>query len=216
MTHPMGQYKRAGGYQVGCLALFVVIGILLGAASYFYFNPVQNSNPFQSDEESANRPPTLTPPPLSAASSQHRILFPNAEAAGTIVEAYKIPGGWDVSNLQNLVGHLEGTPWLGQNGNIVLAGHFEDELGRPGPFRYLYFAEVGDQILLQDTPDSEPHVYEVREVFRTDPSDVEVLRKSDTPRLTLITCDSWDQGSKVYTERLVVIAEPVTTEPKVN
>jgi LPXTG-site transpeptidase (sortase) family protein len=141
---------------------------------------------------------------------KRRIIFPNANTAGEIVSVSRVPGGWDVSNLQKLVGHLEGTAWLDQSGNIVLAGHFEDEVGEPGPFRYLYFAEVGDLILVQDGEDTE-YVFEVRDVFRTEPDDLEVLRSTPEKRLTLITCDSWDPNRESYQERLVVIAYPVNT-----
>jgi sortase (surface protein transpeptidase) len=55
------------------------------------------------------------------------------------------------------------------------------------------------------------HVYVVSEVFRTDPNDLEVLRKSDYDKLTLITCDSWSYESEAYEQRLVVVAQPVGT-----
>lgn len=140
---------------------------------------------------------------------ERRVYFPNADTFGRIVPVRQVPGGWDVSGLQDLVGHLEGTSWLGDTGNTVLAGHFEDELGRPGPFRYLYVAQVGDRIMIQEGVDSPLQVYEVREVFSTSPDDLEVLRHTETPRLTLITCDSWNPNRETYEDRLVVVAEPI-------
>lgn len=215
MSHPIGRRRRRGLSFRGILVL-VGLGIILGIGTVIYFsdNALDNSaEDADSDDASValTPSPVVTAPPEIGATINRRIYFPNAETAGLVVEAYRMPGGWDVSHLQDLVGHLEGTPWLGQEGNIVLAGHFEDELGRPGPFRYLYFAEIGDRILLQDGTDTTLHVYEVREVFRTDPNDVEVLRKTDTSRLTLITCDAWSYDTKTYQERLVVVAEPIGT-----
>ncbi len=139
-----------------------------------------------------------------------RIIFPHAGTVGRIVTAQRIPGGWDITYLQDLVGHLEGTPWIGE-GNTVLAGHFEDQIGNPGPFRYLYEAEVGDRIMVQDGEDAPMEIYQVTEVFTTEPDDIEVLRNTDTPRLTLITCDDWNQNRQTYDERRVVIAEPLTS-----
>ncbi|KAB2856639.1 MAG: class F sortase [Anaerolineae bacterium] len=137
---------------------------------------------------------------------------------GVIVEVPRVPGGWDVQNLQSLVGHLEGTAWFGDSGNTVLAGHFEDEVGRPGPFRYLYEAQVGDRIIIQSET---MMVYEVQQVFSTAPDDLEVLRHTDAPRLTLITCDTWSYETKRYEERLVVVAVPLyqdapTTTPNLS
>lgn len=213
MSHPIGR-QRNGGLRSGCLWLMVLLGVIVGVVAVAYFQDSQSDSDLASDnpvvedtqdftESQSTTAPTFTP------QSERRIFFPNAETAGLIVEAYKQPGGWDVSSLQDLVGHLEGTPWLGEGGNIVLAGHFEDELGRPGPFRYLYFAEVGDRIFIQDGADSALIIYEVTDVFRTEPDDLEILRKTDSPRLTLITCDDWSYDTETYQQRLVVYAQPL-------
>jgi len=212
----MGRQRRRGLSLRGIIILIILgIGVGIGAVVF-----LGSSSPDATDE-TANQSavqdiqptasPVVTVAAVEGSQTNRKIFFPNAETAGTVVEAYREGGSWDVSQLQDLVGHLEGTPWLGQPGNIVLAGHFEDALGRPGPFRYLYFAQVGDKILLQDGDQQILYVYEVRDVFRTDPNDVEVLRKTDTPRLTLITCDSWSYEQKEYQERLVVVAEPIGT-----
>ncbi len=162
--------------------------------------------------------PTATPPPSAIPLPQssptilatfNTILFPGVASAGVIVEVPRVPGGWDVQNLQSLVGHLEGTAWFGDSGNTVLAGHFEDEVGRPGPFRYLYEAKVGDRIIIETDQADATMVYEVQQVFSTAPDDLEVLRHTDAPRLTLITCDAWSYETKRYEERLVVVAVPI-------
>lgn len=218
MTHPMGRNRGSKSRSRKYFTL-LVLGLMLGIVVYVLFGETERINT-DSDIAAENvdgtfnsvaAGSTITAAPVSNIQTERRIYFPNAETAGLIVEAYRKPGGWDVADLQNLVGHLEGTPWLGERGNIVLAGHFEDELGRPGPFRYLYFAEVGDRILLQDGSDSVLHIYEVTDVFHTDPTDLEVLRKSETPKLTLITCDDWSYETEVYEQRLVVVAVPVGT-----
>lgn len=223
MTHPMG--RNRGGANLGCFGILILLGVLIGAGAFIYSNVLNDessdngsgadtvvNNDQSNPDNIAGQNADGTNPDGSGETfeqqTERRIFFPNAETAGTIVEAYRKPGGWEVGHLQQLVGHLEGTPWLDQDGNMVLAGHFEDELGRPGPFRYLYFAEVGDRILIQEG-DGPMHVYVVNEVFRTDPNDLEILRKTDSPKLTLITCDSWSYQTAAYEQRLVVVAEPV-------
>lgn len=164
--------------------------------------------PTVATEASVTNTQAPTPDLNAELATERKIFFPNASAAGRIVTARRVPGGWDITYLQDLVGHLEGTPWLGE-GNTVLAGHFEDELGRPGPFRYLYEAKEGDRILIQDGKDAVLQVYVVTVVTRTTPDDLEVLRNTDDTRLTLITCDSWNPERSGYDDRLVVIAEPL-------
>ena len=174
--------------------------------------PLPTEEPPAGSGTSATVPVTTSeavPDETSNLTVEQRVYFPNADTFGQIVPVRQVPGGWDVSSLHDLVGHLEGTSWLGNTGNTVLAGHFEDELGQPGPFRYLYVAQVGDRIMIQEGVDSSLQVYEVREVFSTSPDDLEVLRHTESPRLTLITCDSWNPNRETYEDRLVVVAEPI-------
>jgi LPXTG-site transpeptidase (sortase) family protein len=232
--HPMGKSDRGRG-GVGCLLVLLIVG-LVGGSVFFVANSVLNTNDDLIDSalndfattQAIMNSSTATPnsgenaataateatlfptPDLSTQAGQERfIYFPQADTVGRIVTAVRVPGGWDITYLQNLVGHLEGTSWLGESGNTVLAGHFEDQVGVPGPFRYLYAAEIGDEIIIEDRATDEILVYEVIDVFTTSPDDLEVLRHTDSPRLTLITCDNWNPDRETYTERVVVIAAPV-------
>lgn len=200
------------GAKRGRILWIILIGIVIGIGLV-----IMNGWPRQPTTNIANIP-TATPPvdttPLPQSSSMtsatfNTILFPGVASAGVIVEAPRVPGGWDVQNLQSLVGHLEGTAWFGDSGNTVLAGHFEDEVGRPGPFRYLYEAQVGDRIIIETDQADGTLIYEVQRVFSTATDDLEVLRHTDAPRLTLITCDAWSYETKRYEERLVVVAVPI-------
>lgn len=209
------------GTKRGRVLWVMVIGIVIGLGLF-----IINGWPDQPATPTANArtatPPIYATPLLQSSSTTsatfNTILFPGVASAGVIVEVPRVPGGWDVQNLQSLVGHLEGTAWFGDSGNTILAGHFEDEVGRPGPFRYLYEAQVGDRIIIQSET---MMVYEVQQVFSTAPDDLEVLRHTDAPRLTLITCDAWSYETKRYEERLVVVAVPLyqdapTTTPNLS
>ena len=52
--------------------------------------------------------------------------------------------------------------------------------------------------------------YRVAEKFTVAATDLSVVYPTDTPRLTLITCDipSWNPANNSYDDRLVVIAVP--------
>ncbi|MBZ0318166.1 MAG: sortase [Anaerolineae bacterium] len=199
------------------IAIGIVIGIGLFIMKGWPDQPATNVVTVPTSLSPANVTPTPLPSPTTPLMF-NSILFPGVASAGVIVEVPRVPRGWDVQNLQSLVGHLEGTAWFGDSGNTVLAGHFEDEVGRSGPFRYLYEAQVGDHIIIQSET---MMVYEVQQVFSTAPDDLEVLRHTDAPRLTLITCDAWNYKTKRYEERLVVVAVPLyqdapTTTPNLS
>lgn len=77
-------------------------------------------------------------------------------------------------------GHLADTPWPGQPGNVVLAGH------RDTVFRPLAGIRAGDVIDLTTT--SAVVHYVVTSTQIVDPTDLSVLDASTGNTLTLITC----------------------------
>ena len=137
-----------------------------------------------------------------------RFYAPTAGIAGTVVETYLDGTSWDVSQLGPNVGHLQGTAWLRDVGNVVLAGHVEMADGRKGIFSDLDELQIGDSISL--TQGGEEHTYQVTQKFSTTPDDLTVMYPSDNHRLTLITCAAYDFLANSYEERFVVIAERVT------
>jgi sortase A len=78
------------------------------------------------------------------------------------------------------VGHIDGTPAPGEEGNTGIAGH------RDGYFRGLKDVEVGDLIEMETLTDSE--IYTITELFLVDPPDVWVLEPTENPSITLVTC----------------------------
>lgn len=77
-------------------------------------------------------------------------------------------------------GHLADTPWLGQPGNVVLAGH------RDTVFRPLERIRAGD--VIEVTGHSATVRYTVISTKVVEPTDLSVLDASDGNTLTLITC----------------------------
>lgn len=91
----------------------------------------------------------------------------------------------------------------------MLAGHVESYTGSPGPFAHLFEAKLGDLIILREGI-REEH-FRVTDIERVDPNDVTWLAQDGRRRLTLITCTEWDNKSRTYQGRLVVVAEPDVT-----
>jgi len=124
-----------------------------------------------------------------------------------VIDAYLNATSWDVTNLGMNVGHLQGTGWIDQLGNIVLAGHVELRDGRAGIFSRLSQVKVGDPILLE-LPD-EQRTYTVREVLEADPTDLSAIAPTTTDQITLITCGAYDFLTDTYQVRVVVVADRV-------
>ncbi len=119
---------------------------------------------------------------------------------------------WDVRDLGQNIGFLQGTTWVDEaageyGGNTVLAGHIQITQGVPGPFRDLDLLEIGDSIFLVDR--NTIYEFQVSAIDVVAANDVEVTYPTAEQMLTLITCTTWNAFRGVFAERLVVRATPV-------
>jgi len=88
--------------------------------------------------------------------------------------------GTSDATLDRGVGHIEGTPMPGTNGNSGLAGH------RDGFFRGLKDVNVGDAIELETLRDTQ--TYRIERAWIVTPDDVSVLDPTPAQSITLVTC----------------------------
>jgi LPXTG-site transpeptidase (sortase) family protein len=112
--------------------------------------------------------------------------------------------GWDVTWLWNQVGYLDGTAFPGWDGNSVLTSHVYLPNGLPGPFVNLKQLKWGDRVIVESF--GTRYVYEVRDSSLMDPEDTAIMRHEESPWLTLITCQGYDEFSDTYRWRRVVRA----------
>ena len=91
-----------------------------------------------------------------------------------------ISEGERASVLRRGVGHLPDSAWIGQGGNVALAGH------RDTVFRALRKIRTGDVIEIA-TADRSVR-YRVDKTSVVEPDDLSVLKSSGRSTLTLITC----------------------------
>jgi sortase A len=124
--------------------------------------------------------------------SQHRIKDYEESLAGHFAPAIailRIPKihvevpileGTDDLSLNRGVGHVTGTAYPNENGNMAIAGH------RDGFFRGLKDIVLGDAIEMATTAGTEHYI--IDRITVVDPGDVSVLKKRSHSSLTLITC----------------------------
>lgn len=98
----------------------------------------------------------------------------------------------------------------GEEGNVVIDGHYDTNTGAPGAFWELKDLQVGDKVVLTDLLGREfdYKVTEKSSIGITDPDRAKVFSSSKQKELTLITCGGvWDYASGTYNKRLVIKAE---------
>ena len=110
-------------------------------------------------------------------------------APGSMIGRIEIPrlgvsaiirAGSDARTLRLAVGHIPGTAFPGESGNIGLAGH------RDTFFRRLRDIRVDDEIRIV-TPE-ETYAFRVERTSVVKPRDTWVLNETPAPALTLVTC----------------------------
>ena len=133
------------------------------------------------------------------------IFIPSASIYAPIVRVYLDGTSWDVSRLGANIGHLEGTSWLDEGGNVVLSGHVELSDGRRGIFANLEEVNIGDFVILEH--DNIEYRYVVTNTYTTAPTDLTPIYPTDKDRLTLITCDNYDFFQDSYLDRTIIVAD---------
>jgi sortase A len=113
-------------------------------------------------------------------------LFEKVDAPLAVLRIPKIQlevpvfNGTDDPTLNRGVGRIAGTAQVGAGGNLGLAGH------RDGFFRGLKDVAQGDMIELAHRGQTD--VYVIDEIQIVSPEDVSVLKPTEAPSLTLVTC----------------------------
>ncbi|HME35686.1 MAG TPA: class D sortase [Candidatus Sulfotelmatobacter sp.] len=151
--------------------------------------------------------PVAANPPTATPRSEHADKVP--AQGGTSLARLKIPRvglsvivqeGVESQALRVGLGHVPGTSWPGQPGNVVIAGH------RDTFFRPLRKIEKCDEIAL-DTA-AHTYYYRVSSFEVVDPHDVNEMRFHGKNELTLITCYPFSYVGSAP-QRFIVHAEPV-------
>lgn len=111
------------------------------------------------------------------------------------------PDGW------NNAAWYEPGPAPGEQGNAVVAGHYDAPGGDPALFYQLRSLAPGDRVTIMTEHDEEL-TFEVTEVESVHVSEAPLKRifgDTDQHNLNLITCEgAWDSSAGMYDQRLIV------------
>jgi sortase A len=160
------------------LSALAYTGMSLGSAFFYQSQQIRKFQPASSTPSSTTvQPgsfdnPSLQPVPDGV--SFARLDIPRLGLADVIVE------GDDEKSLRKAIGHIPDTALPGNSGNVGLAGH------RDTFFRPLEGIRTGDIILIKTS--QAIYRYEVESSAVVLPKDSWVLKHTDNPSLTLVTC----------------------------
>ncbi len=190
-----------------------LLGIVIGVGFYVTNTAPMPTTPAPVVDDSTfipNPSPKEATPQPALAKSNATLTLPTLGIFAEIITAYiDEDGAWDVSQLGMRVGHLDGTAWVNEIGNVVLSGHVEMTDGRLGVFAPLEQLQVGDTFTLEDR--EQAYTYRVYAMQHVPPDFITVLEDDPTRphTLTLITCSGYRFVLNEYGERLVISAELV-------
>jgi LPXTG-site transpeptidase (sortase) family protein len=203
-----------GSLRMGGVGVFTGGDFNQVALERFVVRLPSGSTPIASGAEAAAQA-TPAPAPTDPAPTQapqppqpiSRVVIPrlSLDAAAVPAKLVEWHGGqtWQVPAFK--IGHAEDTAGAGGPGNAVLVGHVTSQ-NVGNVFHDLHLVHPGDIVqVFSGEREFEYHVVDVRTVDR---KDVSIVRRTDVPSLTLLTCTgAWLPVVADYAQRLVVRAE---------
>jgi sortase A len=163
--------------------VFLLVGLLaLGYVAVIY----SEAGLYQAYQHwKFNRSLNSVPPPAAKAERPGRRTVPDGSPFGRLDIprlgiSVMVVEGVEPDVLELGVGHVPGTAFPGEDGNVGIAGH------RDTFFRKLRKIRVGDEIRIATLRGSYDYSVESKRVVA--PGEVEVLQASNQPALTLVTC----------------------------
>lgn len=149
--------------------------------------------------------------PVKDTSPVMRVIIPDLEVDAAVKTASFEGKAWNIDGLGADVAWLEKTSLPGLGSNTVLAGHFNLKGSLNGPFRYLLYLKDGAEI--QVLTQNYLYRYAIDYQMRVSPENERVVQATEKPKLTLLTCSAWDQLTKTFKYRRVVVASLMEVLP---
>ena len=139
-----------------------------------------------------------------------QLIIPSLRVREAITDVPIREGEWDISQLQQQIGHLETTgQYPGDDYAMTFVGHVAEPTTGNGPFSHLTQLRHGDTIVYRfgDTD----YTYVIERLNWVPPSAVQMLYQPEGDKIILVTCSSWNVVEQDYTQRFIVQARLTQT-----
>lgn len=159
-----------------------------------------NSSPIVSVFESKLKP---------VYSKATHVFVDSANVSADLIEVKRLDdGSLEAPHDWKVGGWYDNGARPGENGNLIINGHYDDNYGRPASFWSLKNVKLGDKVVVQDDFGKE-YTYRVTDVYYVgidDPDRTKIYdNDKDKAEITLITCGGvWVPGISNYNKRLIV------------
>ncbi|MEM7802866.1 MAG: sortase [Chloroflexota bacterium] len=151
--------------------------------------------------------PTATPWPDLATTLSIPAINVSREIANIPLEN----GQWDISALDDAIGHLDGT---GKHPNdrlsMTFVGHVTTVWPFGGPFERLEHLSLGDEVHYRIG--DQLYIYEITRFLKVDPSRVDLMFNTQGDQILLVTCFGYNLFTAEYDTRLIAQATHVRTD----
>ena len=172
----VSQWLRQRLNRRGVSLLLIIVGIaLLGYVGSEYWGMYRSQQKLEAEWE--RQAATVSTPAKAAIPADQmltRVIIPKISLDAIVVE------GASRKELSEGPGHMQETAMPGETGNAVITAH------RDTFFRHIYELVKGDQIQVRRS--GRVFTYEVTGKSIVLPDDISVLKQTNDPQLTLITC----------------------------
>lgn len=188
--------KSSQRYFNSLAVIFVLVGIFFLAFPYFYRSGL--SRPVEKTSITVEEPIKIDPELLVSkipSAPPVRIIIPSLKIDLPIVEAKVVKGYWETSATS--ASHGIGSANPGEQGNMVIFAH-----ARKGLFLPLKEVKTGD--IVEIFTQKREFRYQVLEIKKVTPNQVEIISQTPDEKLTLYTCSGF-----LDKERLVLVAKPI-------
>jgi LPXTG-site transpeptidase (sortase) family protein len=170
-----GKARPIVNRRIISLALIVIGVVLLGYVAGEYWGMYRTQKNLEAEWQ--RQAATISVPgkaPVSPDQLLTRLQIPKIQVDAIVVE------GASRRELSEGPGHMKQTAQPGETGNAVITGH------RDTFFRHIYELNKGDQIQVRRS--GRTFTYEVTGRKIVMPEDISVIKPTNNPQLTLITC----------------------------
>lgn len=174
-SRSVGRLKQSSARRIASLALIVIGIALLGYVGSQYWGMYRSQQNLEVEWE-RQAAGTNTPGQASISSDQMltRLVISKINMDAIVVE------GASRKELSDGPGHMTETATPGETGNAVITAH------RDTFFRHIYELTKGDHIEIRRN--GHVFTYQVTGKRIVEPEDVSVIKPTNDPQLTLITC----------------------------